>query len=579
MKRAVGVVVCWVMGVFVAQGGMPAFVVEVESFEALSSDVVALERLVEQPMLSLALWSGFGPVIGAPGMVGVDQGKPIRAVVYLDMTMFEYDSGKEPAFKGPEVVLIVPVMKDAEPFFSYPHVKRVGDWAIVSPGSEEMVALVAGEFEKDPQAFSVTGVPGTIRAKANGAIVGRVLVGAFEAQIAMMELMIEKFASMGDEGMPSSLSEAMAIQRAFIDPLKRAMAQMKTYTVALQCNMEGGITLYASLEAAEGSMFSKVLAASKAPGETVLRMIPAGALFASADGVTTAFLRHAKPAIEAFGEKIIPLIIKAIDKDATLFNGSLANKDATELWKPLLDALEAYGDDTGQFVVLDADGRAVDVDVTALAPGKVGLEYVERLVTGYGSFLSAIAMPNAPMAIDRKVNRDVLGHTVLSFGMEDKRKMPLDTDDGIVRMTSAIAALFNPKTGVYEFADVDGYLLYTKGEHGAIDPYIAAMKALPTGNVLMDRVKALFPEVTDLDKAVALAHVRPEAFLWAVAASRINAEGELSAIHSLNLDDGDGIAGYATVTAASLSGALRISVSQIKAAVHVISSLDESKDD
>ncbi|MCL1856292.1 MAG: hypothetical protein FWF84_01420, partial [Kiritimatiellaeota bacterium] len=108
-----------------------------------------------------------------------------------------------------------------------------------------------------------------------------------------------------------------------------------------------------------------------------------------------------------------------------------------------------------------------------------------------------------------------------------------------------------------------------------IDPYIVAMKALPTGNVLMDRMKALFPEATDMDKAVTLAHVKPMALMRAAAASRIDPEGALATILSQNLDDGDGISGYATATPTSLSGALRISVSQIKATVQAIASLQQ----
>ncbi|MCL1857211.1 MAG: hypothetical protein FWF84_06210 [Kiritimatiellaeota bacterium] len=560
MKRIVAVVACCVVCVSAgfARGEKPTFALEVESYQALSSDVMALANLIGQPMLGgAALGMGIGPALGVPGMVGVDQDKPIRVALYMDMGAFDEDSDA-----GAEIVIIVPLMKGAEPLSMYPHVKRVGDWAIVSPNSETRVALVAAEFEKNPQAFSVTGIPGTLRVRQD---IGTT-VGSFKKLVA----------SMDNDALPPELASFFAFYMGmFMD----VVSQMTAQEFSLQCDATG-ITFRQKTEVAEGSMFAKVFAESKAPSDTLRRAMPADALFASVDGTTGARMRHvAKPMLEKLGAEVLPFATKAVEKviaenpepiaeiarRAPALAEVIKPQSVADLWAFMMESVDYMGDESGAF--LAPAGKGVTLSgIAKNAKGKKQIELTDKTMDFLVSVTSAF-----PVKVVKK-ERTAYGAKVVSCGIAFPPEALAGIDSIPVPGVASILRGFTDCT--LEYADAGEYFVDAIGMPGALDATLAMVKGPSKDNAFMERMTTLFPEAKGLDKAVGLWYFRPMATVKVLTPLFEMFEEVASELAALP-DDGAGIGGYETVTPTSQTVTLRVSASQIRAIAHVVADIQK----
>lgn len=603
-----------------SQAQDPVARLEIASYQQLSADVASLGLHIQNPMLNMGLMA-LGNALGAPGLLGLDQERPIRLAIFADGGDLE----------KAQRVLVLPVLDDGGKYlealkvnytsveddgnvrrfranrnvqsFREMSVVMVDGYAVVSP-SKPLVDRVAGWLKEAPDRLAVGGIAGSVLASFDATAVLPALRRRLDEQARAAEAQVA-------EGPAAAIAD---MTRVYAEAAIGILEQTVSLKLSLQCNAQG-LTVYGRLDAAPDSTLAKLFAESQPPSAALRRLLPADATMVYASGALGAFMRHGMEPYMAFARKLMEMqkrMMAQIGGDAFP-----AGFNMDKLFEQALLVAGAYGDDFVFSFGPSAPGQpsVLFEAITVKDANKVLAAMDESVATAS----SAYAEMGIPVRFVKRANRTIDGAEVRVFAAEITKPEPKEKpakgleaaapaenpgvkadvkadakvadegakaeaedeegeepDDDEVRklMAEAMTEQMQWLTkGVMELTVVDNVLLLTMGSPGALDPFIAKVRK-PPEDVWTARSKALFPEMRNHDKAVELWSLRLLELVKGMA-PLFDTEGALKEALSQLPDDGQGMGGLTMSSSTATMAAFRISAAQLGAMARSVQTLQQ----
>ncbi len=561
----------------------PLALVEISSYQQLSADVTSLGLHIGNPMLNMGLLF-LGNLIGAPGMLGIDQDRPLRLVV------FTRDGG----FENVEVVLALPVEGEGLQYLealkvNYDQVEEDGllrrfranrdvrsfnnmslalheGYALVSP-SAPLVTKVTEWLKDDPAYLSISGVNGSLRFQLEpGTVLPRL----------KKELQEDKLAAeaVAEEGLDTIYRNMV---RHYQEAAITFLEEIEVLQLGLQCN-ELGITAFSRAAAKPESRIAKLLGAVKPVDERLGKLLPR-----TEDAPLVLGSGAMKAVIDVYGEAGADMLAKVFATQMELVEQ--INPEADEAappidvaaWEKLIkQSFESWNFMGDDFVL--SVGRANPKAPVALfeamtvTDGEKFLESWNR----YRDLSNETQLnPMVDVRIVEREKRTYNGIEVLVSGFEIKKTANdeeekdgdnEDAADGEVDDNIMQAMKFFEEVTI-EMAVTDDLMLITFGRPLALDDYLARLN-IDDGNHLDDRIAKLFPDLKSNAEAFLKWGYSPLALMKQFLPNIQLLDGgfQMPGFDDLP-DEGAGIGGLTMAGATTVQSIARISAAQIKAFV------------
>ena len=460
----------------------PYAIIEIDSVDAVTRDFAALGNTLRNPaLMGGPAQAGF--MLGSPGFVGIDKGKPLRLVFPSERDLI-----------GNRPVVVVPVSDtDGTAYLSsfgaiaektgdengllsfrgrqFPMDFRLrvagGHALFTTSGSigERALSDKAASLTADPDAFAVRGLSGTIRADLSVAAVLPAIEG----------LIREGLESIEDD-------EDRSTARVLADEVKTLLRGASRIGIGLEFDAEHGLSIWTRLDAVPDSSLAQSLHDCHVPSE---RLLPHGGNFSvfQSSGCDAAVTRLLTPLISALS-KVVP----ADDTD-----------NLQSIFATLVDQMKEYQENDFSYVAglrRNADGRlflqyAIAGDESWIA------ERAEKTLMGDQKDLIA----RQGIAFGEVSTREEQGATIRFLpietvpepGDEDDDAKALDDPFGV---QNDIMKYFAEQRYGYEWTVKDGLFHFTFGPQGSILPCLA-----PADGASADPMAALFPDVDNRAQA------------------------------------------------------------------------------
>jgi hypothetical protein len=568
--------------------------VEITSYKQLSADVMSLGMHVQNPMMNMGLMA-LGNFVGAPGLLGLDQERPIRLALFADGGDIE----------KAERVLVLPVLEDGAKYlealkanytsvsddgnvrrfranrnvqsFREMSVAIINGYAVVTP-SKPLLDRVAGWIKEAPDHLAVGGIAGSVLVSVDAGAVLPAVRKRLDEQARAAD-------AGGDVGPQTAVADMM---RVYADGAIGILEQTLSLKLALQCN-EQGLTVYGRIDALPDTTLAKMCAEAHAPSARLRKLLPADATMVYASGAMGALMRHAKDPYLAFARKMMDAQQRMM---AQIGAGNLGPEfDMEKLFKQSEQLLDAYGDDLVFSVGPGAkDEPSVLFEAITVKDGAKLLGYMDENFETIGGMYASMGMP---LRIVKRTGRTVDVAQVRVYAAEivapepkAKPEAPVaepaaaggdegkaeDKGDVQAMMAEQMATQMAWLTkGVMEMAIVDDVLLVTMGAPGALDPFIAKVRN-PPEDASTKRSQDLFPDLKNHDKAVELWNLQLLGFVKSLA-PLMDPEGAMKDALAQLPDDGLGLGGLSMTSSTAAMGAFRISATQLGAVVRSVQTL------
>ncbi len=535
----------------------PAIRVEIESFDALSADTTALGTHIRNPMVGMGLMA-LGQAVGAPGLVGIDPAGPWRIAGFMG------DAHPENA----EFVFILPVKDDGAAYLqslgvSYATVQDDGlmrrlraqqgrrvmffnelslrfvDGFAVASRSAPLTARVADRLAEDPQAYSVRGFSGTLRASVEVPS----LLPFFREQMA--EAMAPAALAAEEEPALAMMTE---MNRLYTDIWLRVLEQTRRIGFGLECNANG-LTLYQRMDAVPERRLARIFADSRPVDGRLGELLPETAQVVFLSGSMGAVMRHAADPYMALMREVMTLqqrFLKDLDQPLP----EAFNAEGMEaVWANAEAFFELYGDQLALSVGPNADGTSA-VMIQAMTVTDAD-EYRRLAAKSFDTASAFYREAGMPFRIERGEPREAHGVAIDTYRLvveapaEDN-----EVEQFWAAMLEVPALLDWLRSGCLEVAVVDDIVLTSLGLPGGVDVPLDRLRR-PAAGFWPGRIDAMFPEVGNRDRASDLWIVKPFGLLKLVA-GLFDAEGDFAEIVQRLPEDGDALGGM-TLTSSTVS--------------------------
>lgn len=574
----------------------PVARVEVASYRQLSADVMALGMHVQNPMLNMGLMF-LGNLVGAPGLLGVDQERPIRLAVFADNGNLD----------RAERVLVLPVLADGAQYlealkanytsveddgkvrryranrdvqsFREMSVVLVGGYAVVSP-SKPLLDRVAGWLKDDPDHLAIDGIAGSVLLCVDAGVLAPVFRKNLDEQARAAD-------ATAAEGPQAAVADMM---RLYADVGAAFLEQARTLKLAAQCN-EQGLTLYGRVEAVPESTLAKVCADAKPCSERLRRLLPADASMVYATGAIGAVMRNLKEPYLAFARKIMDVQQRMMAQLPG--NAGMPSFDFGKLLEQSDWVWEAYQGDFVLSMGVSPDGKSpVLFEAMTIKDGPKLLDEMGANLTMVNEMYASMKMPLRIVQRESRKSgeteirvyaaeivppppKDAAAKPDKPEAAEGEKDGGEDEDQGIdeeemqALMAEAMAENLEWLTkGVMELAVVDDVMMVAAGTPGCLDPFVAKAHN-PPEDTWTARSQALFPDIKNHDKAVEFWNLNLLSFLKGFAGllPEVADNGELMAAIAQLPNDGAGMGGVTMCSPTAAMGAFRLSAAQLGAIV------------
>lgn len=458
----------------------PFATVEISSFAQLQKDVAALGADIGQPMISLGL-VGMGNFLGSPGMLGIDQNKPIRLVFATENDVL----GNRPAVVVPlseadgagylkSLSAIAEKAAEANGIATYTfrnfrqnaRIHVANGYAVLAlegTVNDSLLTRITADLEKDATAYSVKGISGTLRADLSAKFVLPVLE----------RFVREKLESIEDD------ENRLAIRESS-DKLMDLLRGTSRIALGFDYTENTGLSLWSRTDALPDSELQRLFAEFKVPAPELLPYIGANPALLSADGVQGPVSRRLGP--------IVVSAVKAI---------AAANPDNAQLVQlpsmlaNLADQYATMPTATAASLRFDDQGRPYSLNIGL---GGDPEKQIQSLLDQYAATREMETDGNNPIRFGEATTRTIDGlgvtvHTVpVLFAADDENANPV---------VKTVAAYLKDNAYGYEYAVKDGRLYMVIGPSGIIEKNFAAPEMLPAAPLA-----EVFPDMKNVDESV-----------------------------------------------------------------------------
>lgn len=567
-RFVLAVLVAGALGLHALGAAGPMLRIELSSYRQLTADIAALSGHLENPMLNMGLVA-FGNLIGSPGLLGVDQDRPMRWALFP-----EGDGGQRNSW-----VMVLPVTEDGKAFldslgvsyevtrddglirrlrasrpvqsFREMSVRLLDGWVVASP-SEPLVRRAADLLQTNAAAFSLTGLSGTLRVGIDVA-----------AALPKARLRFEESARAADavgEPPEGAAAAAEALRRLYVETLFGVLEQAGQVAFGLQFDAQG-LTVYSRLDAWPETALAKLCAEAAPPPARLLALLPPEACGAYAGGTLGAFLRHGMDPDLEWTRKLLEIQGRMLGAGAVP-QGAQTGPDPAALLAQMQSAWKGYGDAmVASFGPEGGSGRLVLFEAVTLSDAAT---VRETLAANLETANALYAAAGFPLRFARREDRAIGGVTVQVYGLDfEPAQEAGETGPGAPDLREAWESL-RKRMGekgdwmrrlVMELAVVDDLLLMTVGGAGSLDPFLGRLQAAPEA-VWSARSRALFPEIRNHDQAVEFWLLKPIA-LTKLLVPVFDTQGFLAEIVAGLPDEGEGLGGLTMTAPGTVMGAFR----------------------
>lgn len=458
----------------------PYAVIEIDSVDAVTRDLSALGMILRNPaLMGGPAQAGF--LLGSPGFVGIDKGKPLRLVFPSERDLV-----------GNRPVVVVPLSDaDGSAYLAsfgaiaektgddnglisfkgrqFPMDFRLriagGSVLFATAGSigERALSDMASSLTADPNAFAVRGISGTIRADLSVAAV----------QPALENLLRDQLESIEDD-------DERASARAAVDEAKNLLRGVSRLALGLEFDAEQGLSIWYRVDAVPDSDLDKTLHRCHLPSPRVLSRIETTDIGFQTSGCDEAIGRLLAPLVATLAKAAPDGAAPGLTPDNSPFNlfTSLVTQDE-----------EAHNASTATTLVRDADGRPVlrffvDGDESWIAEAGADLVSPDKTTPPFGG-----------IAFGEVSTREEQGATIHFLPI--LAAPAADEDDEEENPAAKAFANYIVGQGYgYEWVVKDGLLLGSFGPQGSVLPLLAAPAAPAT-----DPMAKLFADVDNRAQA------------------------------------------------------------------------------
>ena len=459
----------------------PFATVEISSFAQLQKDVAALGADIGQPMISLGL-VGMGNFLGSPGMLGIDQNKPIRLVFATENDVL----GNRPAVVVPlseadgagylkSLSAIAEKAAEANGIATYTfrnfrqnaRIHVANGYAVLAlegTVNETLLTRITADLAQDATAYSVKGISGTLRADLSAKFV-----------LPILERFVrDKLESIEDD------EDRLAV-RASSDKLMDLLRGTSRIALGLDYTENTGLSLWSRTDALPDSPLQALFSEFKAPAPELLPYIGGKPAVLSADGAQGPVSR-----------RLGPIVVSAVK---AILSANPDNPQMAQLLPMLsasIDQFDSVPAETVTAARFDDKGRPYSLSIGL---GGNPEKQIEALLAQH-----AVARENASAAEDNPIRfgeattrtLDDLGvtvHTVpVSIAADGDSENPI---------LPACAAYLKDNAFGYEYAVKDGRLYMVIGPSGIIEKNFAAPEMLPAAPLA-----EVFPDMKNVDESV-----------------------------------------------------------------------------
>lgn len=326
----------------------PFLVAETSSIDKLQSFVTSISAQIGNPGLALG-FVGLGNVLGSPGFLGIDRTKPVR-VLFLS---------KEDVLQAKPIVILplsstdgaeylkslgahLTLGESANNFSTYTNKGGSGKiryhfvdgYALFSEQSlvdDADLEAVGASLKQNLDAYSIQGLPGTIRIQAN---------------MSFLMPFVEKSAREYLEAIDEENTELRQSSRTAVNSLIDRLKEISHLAISLDATDALGVTYGFRADVLPESSLEKSVASCTLPSERLLSFLGGAPELASTDAILLHLMASQVPLVNTLLDAVIALTDDKEKQDEF--------RKTVDILKPVLDHLPSA---TATVLRYDSEGR------------------------------------------------------------------------------------------------------------------------------------------------------------------------------------------------------------------------------